>query len=100
MEEGSEKQDNSITRADANTQCGDALTVDEENIVVMVKTFSPQRPILSDSENEGNPDGNGQGLNDEVSLTFCFQSHLVYTLEFGQYPYIYVYIHIYIQGDS
>lgn len=33
-----------------HTQCGDALTVDEENIVVMVKSFSPVREIIEDDE--------------------------------------------------
>ncbi|EFA03992.2 hypothetical protein TcasGA2_TC014141 [Tribolium castaneum] len=28
-----------------HTQCGDALTVDEENIVVMLKSYSPVREL-------------------------------------------------------
>lgn len=75
METENKKHDNSITRSDANTQCGDALTVDEENILVMVKSFSPQRQLDSESEKEEERGGADEKIeaddNDiEVSLIF------------------------------
>lgn len=42
-----------------STQCGDWLTVDEENILVMVKSCSPQRSSCWDTEHSEEPTDQG-----------------------------------------
>lgn len=49
---GSEIICSAAGRKSVGTQCGDYRYVEEENIVVMKKCFSPQRDLDADSETD------------------------------------------------
>lgn len=72
METENKKHDNSIIHSDANTQCGDVLTADEENIVVMVKTYSPLRNIESESDEENGVKESEDSAGNGVEVSFFF----------------------------